>query len=249
MKGKHGRTWALRGVALVLLCVITLSSVCVFLNKTGFKILAQEAPAQTYASHTAQDMIDYSRAYATGERNKNDVLNISINEGSVVSDDGFVSIGTSENPFSGTINIPSAGVDVFHLFDCPLFDYVSTDLRFTGAGTVKIMRERVSDEPADGVLTSGSLFANHVVAGTNPATWNIALLAYDGEGHESSSFEGLFGSIGANADVTVNFTNTSDIAVSASGNVGLICGTLNAGAKLSVTTAGILTAENSFFLV
>ena len=144
-----------------------LLTVVLFIQKANISIWAEEAPAQTYNIHSAQDFIDYSRAYATGGRNKNDVLNISINEGSVVTDDGFISIGTSAYPFSGTVNVPSAGVDVFHLFDCPLFDYVSTDLRITGAGAIKIIRERVSDDPDDGVLTRGALFANHGIAGTN----------------------------------------------------------------------------------
>lgn len=228
----------IKAMAFALLFTMMLSSVFVFLNKTGFQISAAEAPAQTYSIHTAQDFIDYSRAYATGGRNKNDVLNVSINEGSVVTDDGFVSIGTSEYPFSGTINVPSAGVDIFHLFDCPLFDYVSTDFRITGAGAIKIMRERVNEDPDDGVLTEGALFANHVTAGTNNASWNIILLPYDGEGNESSSYQGLIGDIAANANVTVNFTNTSSIPVSGTANTGLICGTLNSGATLNVTTAG-----------
>ena len=237
-KGSLNQTKVTKAVASVLLCVMLLLSILVFMNRAGFEIAAEEAPAQTYNIHTAEEFIDYSRAYATGGRNKNDVLNISINEGSVVTDDGFVSIGTSSYPFSGTINVPSAGVDIFHLFDCPLFDYVSTDLRITGAGRIKIMRERVSEDPDDGVLTSGALFANHVVAGTNNASWNIMLLAYDGEGNESSSYTALFGDIAANANVTVNFTNTSTIPVSSSTNAGLICGTLNSGATLAVTTAG-----------
>ena len=237
-KGKRVEGRAMRFVALASLCAVMLLSVLVFFTQPGLVTSAQEAPAQTYTIHTADEFIEYSRAYAAGERNHNDVLNISINEGSVVTDDGFISIGTSEHPFSGTINIPSAGVDVFHLFDCPLFNYVSTDMTLTGTGTVKIMREKASDSPADGVLTSGSLFANHVVAGSSPATWSISLLAYDGEGTESTSFASLFGDIAAGADVTVSFNNTANIPVSASGNAGLICGTLGAGANLSVATAG-----------
>ena len=239
-KGTYAAGGVMRIVTLALLCAVTLFSVFVLFFGAGFATSAQEAPAQTYTIHTAQEFIEYSRAYATGERNHNDVLNISINEGSVVTDDGFVSIGTSEYPFSGTINIPSAGVDVFHLFDCPLFDYVSTDLTLTGtgSGTVKIMREKASDSPADGVLTSGALFANHVVAGSRAANWSISLLAYDGEGTESPSFTSLFGDIAAGADVTVSFANTANIPVSNTGNAGLICGTLGSGASLTVSTSG-----------
>lgn len=240
LKGnRHARkTPAVRITALVLMFAVTLTSALSVLPRIGFPVTAEEAPAQTYTIHTAQEFTEYSRAYAAGNRNKNDVINVVINEGSVVTTDGFVSIGTSENPFSGTINVPSAGVDIFHLFDCPLFNYVSTDFNITGAGTVKIMRERVSETPDDGVLTSGSLFANHVTAGTNPANWSISLLAYDGEGNESSAYASLIGDIAAGANVTVVFTNTSAIPVSGSAATGLICGDLGAGATLAVTTAG-----------
>ena len=195
-------------------------------------------PAQTYNIRSAADLIAYSQSYAAGGKNPLDVLNISINMGSVVSDDGFISIGTSDRAFAGTLNLPNAGVDTFHLFDCPLFDYVSTDMKMTGSGTVKIIRERANEEPADGVFTEGSLFANHVVKGSAAANWQINLAPYSGEGNESSSFKSVIGEIAADAEVSISFTNTASIPVVSDGNAGLICGTLNAGATLKVTTAG-----------
>ena len=229
---------AIRVIAFVLVCAFLISDLSGFPGLLSMIVHAEEAPAQTYNIHSATEFIEYSHAYAAGSRNARDVLNISINEGSVVTDDGFISLGTSAHPFAGTINVPSAGIDVFHLFDCPLFNYVSTDLKITGAGMIKIMRERVSETPADGVLTSGALFAQHVTAGSDPAQWRVALLAYDGEGTEASSFASLIGDIAAGADVTVVFANSANIPVSAAGNAGLICGTLNAGARLAVSTSG-----------
>ena len=85
-------------------------------------VQAEGDPVQTRNIRSAEDLIEYSRTYAAGGGNPKDVLNISINTGSVVSDDGFISLGTAERPFAGTINIPAAGVDTFHLFDCPLFN-------------------------------------------------------------------------------------------------------------------------------
>ena len=96
-------------------------------------------------------------------------------------------------------------------------------MKITGAGTIKIMREKASDTPAAGVLTSGALFANHVVAGTNAADWSVNLMAYDGERTESSSYPGLIGVIEEGANVSVTFTNSSEIPVEGSGNTGLIC--------------------------
>lgn len=198
-------------------------------------------PSQTYTIRSAEDLADYSREYATGNRNPQDVLVFSINSGSYLSGTGFISIGTEEQPFAGTLNVPTAGIDTFLLLECPLFNYVSTDLKITGAGTVKIMREAAEENPPAGVLTSGSLFANHVVvAGESSAVadWSIALVPYEAGGDASASFDSLIGDIAADAHVKVAFHNTSDLGVTGTGDVGLICGALGAGAKLEVGTSG-----------
>ena len=195
-------------------------------------------PEQTYNIHSVDDFTAYAKAYALGDRNPKDILNISINSGNAITDDTFISIGTSSRPFAGTLVIPTAGLDVFKLYNCPLFDYVSTDMRLTGAGTAKIMRERLGESPADGVLTSGAAFANHVVAGTSAASWSVALIPHDGEGAAATDHTGLFGEIAASASVTVSLADTSALAVSGDGAVGLICGTLGAGASLTVSTSG-----------
>ncbi len=195
-------------------------------------------PAQTYNINSAEAFVAYARAYAAGDRNPEDVLNISISSGREITNDEFISIGTALRPFAGEISIPAIGYDTFRLSNCPLFDYVSTDAKITGAGIVKIIREKESETPAVGVLTSGALFANHVVAGTDAASWNISLLPYSGEGSAATDYSGVLGDIAANADVSVTFTNTSNLAVSGSGDTGLICGNLGAGATLSVSTAG-----------
>ena len=207
---------------------------------SGFliNVIAAEEPAQTYDIHSAEEFIAYSQAYKAGNRNPKDKLNITINQGNVVTDDGFISLGTYSRPFSGELVIPTAGIDVFHLFNCPLFDYVSTDLKITGAGVVKIVRERANELPAPEVLTSGSLFANHVVAGNDPANWIISLLPYEGDGKEATDFAGVIGDIASNAEVSISFTNTAMLNVVGDSNVGLICGTLNDGAALNVVTAG-----------
>ena len=195
-------------------------------------------PEQTYNIHTAEEFVAYARAYAAGDRNPKDVLNISINSGNEITDNTFISIGTAARPFAGTLVIPAAGIDTFRLSNCPLFDYVSTDLRITGAGTVKIIRERASSTPEVGVLTSGAVFANHVVKGTNAASWSVSLLAYSGSGNAATEHTGLIGDVAAEASVTVSFTNATALAVSGENAAGLICGNLGAGASLTVTTAG-----------
>ncbi|MBR5987662.1 MAG: hypothetical protein IK037_03750, partial [Clostridia bacterium] len=62
-------------------------------------------PEQTYNIYTVADFVGYARAYAAGDRNPKDVLNISINSGSEITDDTFISLGTAARPFAGTIDI------------------------------------------------------------------------------------------------------------------------------------------------
>lgn len=219
---------------------IAASCLCLVLILSSGRLFtyAAEEPAQTYYIRSASDFIAYSQAYASGSRNPKDVLNISVDSGDQVVEDGFISLGTQTRPFAGTLNVPAVGIDVFRLFDCPLFDYVTTDLKITGSGNIKIIRERASDYPAAGVLVSGSLFANHVLSGDSPANWSVTFLPYTGDGTTSSSFESLIGDIADNCDVTVTFTNNSNIPVSSAESAGLICGTLGQNASLAVTTAG-----------
>ncbi|MBR5044233.1 MAG: hypothetical protein IKX66_02690, partial [Clostridia bacterium] len=165
--------------------------------------------------------------------NPHDTLNISIQSGLTVTDYNFISLGTESRPFAGTLNIPTSGIDVFDLFDCPLFDYVTTDLTVTGGGTVKIQRDAVVETPPEHALTHGALFANHVVAGTNSASWTISL-----EEGNALSYEGLIGTIADGCNVTISFTNVKNIPISGSSSIGYICGTLGDGATLAVTTAG-----------
>ena len=221
-----------RALKSILTFVLACSFVILIGGVSGFG----KAKAGEVTINTAEEFIAYSQNYT--EENKNDTITISINSGDVVTTDGFISLGTSaSDAFEGTLVLPASGVDVFHLFDCPLFNYVSTDMTIIGASTLKIMREEASTS-SNGALKSGSLFANHVKKGTNSADWNITLFPLEGEGTEAESFEGLIGDIEADATVRITFTDTSSLNASGNGNIGYICNTLGAGATLEVTTAG-----------
>lgn len=201
------------------------------------KVKAETEVARRYNITSADDLTAYSVAYAAGNRNPEDILDIAINSGSTISKDGFVSIGTSDRPFAGTIITPNSGIEIFALYGCPLFDYVSTDMTIGGSGQIKIMRAEPTYTQT-GVLTEGSLFANHVIAGTNSASWNVTLVSYTGEDEEDDSFDCVIKDIAASASVDITFTNEADLNIDGSGNVGLICGTLNENANLAVTTVG-----------
>ncbi len=217
---------------LILGIIISLLFVC-FMPK----VKAETEPIRRYNITSADDLTAYSIAYAAGNRNPSDILDIAINSGSTISKDGFVSIGTSDRPFAGTIITPNSGIEIFALYGCPLFDYVSTDMTIGGSGQIKIMRAEPTYTQT-GVLTEGSLFANHVIAGTNAASWNVTLVSYTGEDEEDDSFDCVIKDIAANASVDITFNNQADLNIDGSGNVGLICGTLNANASLSVATVG-----------
>ncbi|MCR4727017.1 MAG: hypothetical protein K5753_07355, partial [Clostridia bacterium] len=209
---------------------------------SGVTAYASE-PVQIYNFYSVSEFTAYARAYAAGDKNPEDVIYLTYNEGNELTDDQYVSLGTSDRPFAGTIYIPSVGIDTFRLFNCPLFDYVSTKARIMYNGTttnasVKIIREAANEIPAEGVLTSGAAFANHVVKGESAAFWNVQLLPYEGEGSSASNYEGLIGSIANEASVTVSLTNTSSLPVVRAGDAGLICGTLGEDASLTVGTSG-----------
>ena len=198
----------------ILVCTLLFTSIFIAVNSKQERIKASE-PVGTYNINSKQDLIDYSIAYASGDRNPEDTLIIAINSGDKISDLGFISIGTSARPFSGTIQTPVAGATDFLLFNIALFDYVSTDLTLTGP--VNIQR-------ANATNANDSLFANHVVKGTNSADWKILLNDYSftDEGVEASTkFASVIGEIEANAEVTIEFTNDSSLNVEASSNAGL----------------------------
>ena len=229
--------------------LITLVLVCAFFGVyfTSFehptaRAEETEQPASTYSFGSMQDFIDYATAYASGARNPKDTLRFAIVNDAVICDSNYTSnivLGSSSRPFAGTFVLPASGVDTFELYDVPLFDYVSTDFTISGASSLKIRRKHKD-------FSYGSLFANHVVEGANAANWTVELVSHEGEGFQSTAFEGVIGDIAENCDVTMSFTKTATAAeaftVSRANNAGLICGTLNAGASLKVATAGSASA-------
>ena len=202
-----------------------------------------EEPAQTVYITTPAELTEYAYQYSLGNRNRADKLVFSLNNALVLNDSDFISIGTSSRPFEGTLVLPvGGGIDTFALNNCALFDYVSTDMKVEG-GNIKISRAAVAETPGPGVFTSGALFANHVVAGTNAANWTIISdplpALYTGSA-AATDHQGLIGELGANAEVNVTFTNNTDMNVVSDKHAGLICGTLGQNAKLTInlTTPG-----------
>ena len=220
------------------LCAVVLSVGRDSLTDKTENVLAAGEYAQTYEFFALEDFLDYSQQYAAGNRNAKDKLVFSLTGGAAITNGNYISLGTSTKPFAGEIVVSSIGMDIFYLYNCPLFNYVSTDLTVTGSGVIKIERYAPAETPSIGVLTSGALFANHVVKGTNAADWTIQLLPCSQDMVVASSHTGLIGDIADECEVTVSFTDTSNLPVAGTANTGLICGTLGEDAVLNVTTGG-----------
>ncbi|MBQ9468206.1 MAG: hypothetical protein IJU52_04280 [Clostridia bacterium] len=179
------------------------------------------------------DFINYINDYNSGAEwtHPQDTLKFNYNSGTMLSDERCASLGSNaERAFAGTIIIPRQGVTVFEQTDRPLFNYVTTDLKIRDFDN---QPNTLSIKRVGGESTGGALFANHVIVkeGSAAANWSIEI-----DSASTATYEGLIGDIAASANVTVEFTNNATVNAVGSGNIGLICGTLNSGATLNVTT-------------
>ncbi len=208
-------------------------------EKTDGNVLAAGEYAETYEFTTLEQFLNYSQQYAAGNRNAKDKLVFALTSGDEITNGEFISLGTANKPFAGELVISTINANVFYLYNCPLFDYVSTDMVVTGSGVINIQRYAALNNPAAGVLTSGALFANHVVKGDNAASWTVNHLPCQKENTTpATSYAGLIGDIADECTVTIDFTDTSSCAVMGTTNTGYICGTLGEDATLAVATAG-----------
>lgn len=216
------------------------------------------------------ELVDYSKAYAAHpeSHHEDDIITIAITNGlSTGLIDDFEGIGTQDNPFAGKIVINSNSFYNFNInraFFNYVYDYVEIEAQGTNPFTINTSGDN-----------SGAVFAEHVVHDTTntnitydpdeaqsdttktlktPASWDIKVENYQGDPHTHSS---LIGEMGANAEVTVSLVNnTTSSFSSSSGNVGIICGTMQTGSKLTVesvtgsNTAGVsATSGNAGGLV
>lgn len=197
------------------------------------------------------ELVDYSKAYAAHpeSHHENDTITIAITNGlstDLIND--FEGIGTPDNPFAGKIIINSNSFDNFNI-NRAFFNYVYDYVKIEAQGEKKFTINTSGDN-------NGAVFAEHVVHDDTktPASWNIKVEDYQGNPHTHSS---LIGEMGANAEVTVSLVNNSTSSFSSSsGNVGIICGTMQTGSKLTVesvtgsNTAGVsATSGNAGGLV
>jgi len=196
----------------------------------------------TETINSYSDLVKYTK---DGRYDPDDTLNISITTGAKSAktyqyfDDPaneeptyiFEGIGTSTQPFRGSVIIEATNYKTFNL-NTALFDYISTDATI-------ILNVNGSDSQdhliltAFETMTNKPLFANHVVKGnTNNAEWKIELQDYnDGTAH-AYTYGGLIGNIEKGCNVKLDVTNNRTAVgndqkdISVNGNAGLICGSL-----------------------
>ena len=138
-----------RCVSLLVSTAMLITSSSAFLDilsKEG--LLIAHAAADTYELTTISEVVEYSKQYALGNRNSKDTLNITIASSNdptktqyqttttVYQYAEFVSIGSVNDAFEGTVNITVDAVSYFN-FDKPLFGYVkdSTTITVTGGNS------------------------------------------------------------------------------------------------------------------
>ena len=204
--------------------------------------------------YSAQNIIDYSKAYREYPQNhyKDNIIINRSDDVANTSFAGFLSLGTPEYPFAGTITFNATATHDINI-DTAFFDYVYDYVTIDGgvdAGIEKYMTIRPLNDNADALL------ANHVlhddgsvtdaVYGTEEgqktsATWTIEIAGYDGSTHTHGS---LIGEMGASAECTVNLINDYSVAVennigsgeSTFTDTGAVCGVMQTGSKLTIAS-------------
>ncbi|WP_028509178.1 hypothetical protein [Ruminococcus sp. NK3A76] len=198
-------------------------------------------------SLTVEDFYRYSRSYEDyAAYHQNDEITLKTSSGNTgYFERGFKGLGTQFNPFSGSIEIEANKPIVLNL-DGPLFNYVTDTAVINNGEKLQISRFYGHKIPSGESITDTTpLLARNVVTGSGTkATWNIAVTkpsATDDEtlGGQLKSFGGMIGTIGKNAQVTLNVTmdqqtdDTDPVSLKSDSDLGLACGLIKEGASLT----------------
>lgn len=193
--------------------------------------------------YSPEDFIIYSQAYRDhAENHFKDDITIAYNSGNPAEAfEGFLSLGTEDYPFAGSITIEGTVSHDLNI-DQPLFDYV-----------YDYVEVKSTDEDRNVVIqpTAGgtdAVFANHVlhddgskteaVYGTgtgqkSPANWVIEIDKFKSNEYKHGS---IIGTMESGSEATVELKNNYKADVESATNAGVICGTVDTGAKLTVAS-------------
>lgn len=170
------------------------------------------------------------------------------------------SLGSEDYPFKGKIILSQAGGNTYSVTSAlPLFNYIcdSVEIEDNSGNPLAISFHRIlKGDVQNGV----PLFANYVVHDQDydavPAlNWKFNLSGWEDENNNSATYcyryAGLFGTVGEGARVTAEFENNASNGTVSSftnsniyadeGNAGLICGTIESNAGVTIKLSGTNT--------
>ncbi|SEF92070.1 hypothetical protein SAMN04487934_10534 [Eubacterium ruminantium] len=162
---------------------------------------------------------------------------------------GFAGLGTESKPFGGSIELQTNLSTTLNL-DAPLFNYVYDSVIINNNNPLPLSRY-YSNTSLD---TNAPLLAKHVVLDTNKestVTWNIDLRKPSDDGdHVLAGFGGFIGNIDydstadSGAEIAVAATmntsegDTGNVAITGTGDTGLVCGHMGKKTSVSFSITG-----------
>lgn len=165
---------------------------------------------------------------------------------------GFAGLGTVNKPFAGSIAI-SANTDITLNLDAPLFNYVYDSVTINNNTALPISRYYLVNGGADETTPIVAKYVYHDSSNSDLVTWSIDLTTpSDSTDHYLSQFGGFIGIMDDDKgipklalNVTMNTASlTKDdvikddngaVGIIGSGDLGLACGHMDAGAELTFT--------------
>ena len=197
----------------------------------------------------------YARMYH--KFHQNDIITIgassSTESGTTINITNFYSLGTAKYPFNGQIKI-ATGIDVTLTLDAPLFNYVYDSVKLNYGDVLKVSRWYPSSATASDKAVP--LLANNVIhddTNSSVVTWKVNVTKpsnADQEGTVLHEFGGFIGAMRKNhtagaesspactgsaklkVEATMSQTGSTEIAMHGVNDLGMVCGTMEAGTDL-----------------
>lgn len=190
-------------------------------------------------------LILYSQAYYDWPGHEQDVIKIDLGAGSVTDPlVGYESIGNSYSPFQGRIYFGASSYTTLNL-DCPFLGTVYDSVQVYTAGTTTpaaLTITRIDDAIDEPLFVRKVL---HDSSASVHSNWSVTAAQYtDGINVDTYPFAGFIGVLDSDAEVTITAVNNavkdngSAQITSSNNNIGLLCQTIGARAKLTATCAG-----------
>ncbi|SFC39183.1 hypothetical protein [Ruminococcus albus] len=223
-----------------------------------------DSTTHTVTIGSPADLVTFSQVYAAYDPDDNttidhsgDTISIAFGSGnSTALMTGYIPLGTSSNPFKGTLKIAtSSSLNIFRLDD-PFFDYVcdSASIISTEDLTSTTMEIMVTTND-----TMKPVLANHVVHDSehdwendSVHEWSVKKSIYipndPGENTHAYTTAGIIGQMDEDAQLIINVEDNvkqsgtgidfPNANINGNTDIGYICHVMDKGSKLTVKTAG-----------